>query len=107
MKVICFDIGGTQIRAALAADNGLIEVKRAPTRADGDPARLLSQIKEMYQALGADADVFALGCPGPVQGGKMLGSPPLRIAGDIDFQSEIKSFFKNPVFVANDLNMAT
>jgi glucokinase len=103
MQVACFDVGGTNVRAAIVGPGGILESHTEATNAANESA-LFQQIQKLLSAFSEKYSAIALGCPGPTVGTKMYGSKPLNFHNVVDFSKA----FKNdcPVFVANDLNMA-
>jgi len=111
MEVIeCYDLGGTNIRGALVANNRPeIILSKSVRTARGNKKRILKQILEISAFLrGSNEKVIAvsLGVPGPVVDGIMQKSPPLNLSNSLDFSSELSRELKEPIYVDNDLNSA-
>jgi glucokinase len=113
--VECYDIGGTNIRAALIVDgqiNGSFINERTEKTSVGS---LVQQIKRISTSLRKShqeipliqIQAASLAFPGPVEGMKLMGSKPLDFDEEIDFFSLLGDFFNIPLIVGNDLNMAS
>ncbi len=108
MNVLCFDIGGTQLRGArFNRPREFDRVLRARSPR-GDSKRLMTEIIEMAQELGKSSpfDAISIGCPGPVSATTMNGSKPLELTENINFQALLEPTFRVPIYVHNDLQMA-
>ncbi len=112
-RYIVIDLGGTQIRAALAtAPKRLHQVVRVETLADRGPDAVLDRIEAtVRQAAGeAWADVHAVGiaAPGPVDPwrGIMLDAPNMPGWEDLPLRDRLSSRLERPVTVGNDANLA-
>tara|TARA_Y100000310_G_scaffold186269_1_gene186343 strand:- start:2416 stop:3300 length:885 start_codon:yes stop_codon:yes gene_type:complete len=105
----CYDIGGTNIRAALIHDGEILLLKKVKTH----PKELISQIKILSKYLREESSKLnikhkiksvSIALPGIVKNNILLNAPPLHINKEIDFEKELK--FKEPLFIDNDLNIA-
>ncbi len=110
----CFDIGGTNIRGALIEDGKIKGSVCFESSQRNDPEALTQQIKNISKIIRAretDLDVekikaVSIGVPGPVEGDIMYGSEPLEIEERVNFPYRLKDYFKIPVLLENDMNMA-
>jgi|TARA_B100000959_G_scaffold281160_1_gene344598 predicted NBD/HSP70 family sugar kinase len=108
----CYDIGGTNIRGALIADGRIQKLSFNVETIKGNIASLVQQVKNISTALRKQLNhqnrvkAVSMGVPGPVKNGIMLGSKPLNIGEDVEFQYLLGDYFNVPLIVGNDLNMA-
>jgi glucokinase len=110
----CFDIGGTNIRGALIEDGKIKGSVCFETSIRNDPDALTRQIKSISKVIRGkqtDFDVekikaVSIGVPGPVEGDIMYGSKPLEIEERVNFSHRLKDYYKIPVLLENDMNMA-
>jgi len=110
--VVAADVGGTQMRAALVDEDGmLLERRAAPTpRHAGVPAALI----ELVRAVGADREHGApshavVGLPGSIDydAGRLLWAPNLPPQWpDLLSADQLSSSLDLPVHVANDADLA-
>jgi glucokinase len=111
----CYDIGGTNIRAAYIADGQLeepfINEKTEKNNVDSlirQIKRISSSLKEAHPEIASSQiQAASLAFPGPVEGTKLLGSKPLEFDEEIDFHDHLGEFFNIPLIIGNDLNMAS
>ena len=109
----CYDIGGTNIRGALIADGHIQKPSVNMETTKGNIASLVQQIKNISTALRKQLNhqnrvtAISVAVPGPVKNGIMLGSKPLDIDKDVEFQHLLGDYFNVPLIVGNDLNMAS
>ena len=111
MQFIGVDLGGTQIRAALAGDDGVIERRIATsTLADEGPEAVIARICTQIEEVWGDAPVAAigLGAPGPTDpyAGIVLVAPNLSGWHNIPLRGLLTRRFGVPVFLGNDANLA-
>jgi glucokinase len=111
----CYDIGGTNIRAAFIVngclDKTFVNEKTEKTRVGS----LVDQIKRISSSLRkahpeiptSQIKAASLAFPGPVEGTRLLGSKPLDFDEEIDFNCLLGDFFNIPLIMGNDLNMAS
>ncbi len=111
----CYDIGGTNIRAALIINGKIKEpflIERTDKRTRNS---LINQIKSLSTILRKkhpkispkQINATSMAVPGPVKHLKMLGSQPLEMKNTLDFGKSLKEFFESPLVVDNDLNVAS
>lgn len=111
--IIGVDLGGTQIRAALADAQGkIIQRVSQPTIADEGPEAVLGRIKEaIRRVLPAEIGrVSAIGfaAPGPLDPWKgiIMDAPNLPGWKNVPLKDLMGEEFDLPVFVGNDANLA-
>jgi glucokinase len=109
-RALALDLGGTQVRAALVAEDGTVQRRMAlPTDVAGGPAAVLDQFEHMVaQLAGADGlhGLTALGvaAPGPLDSdtGTILGIPTLPGWEDFPLRAAVQRRFGWPVIVEGD-----
>lgn len=109
MYIIALDIGGTNTRAAIAAEDGkLLEVVKERTlRHDKDI--FITQVKGIITQLDLskyDPIAISIGVPGRVRQNGYIDELPNIGIKDIDLVSALENTFKLPVSVRNDAEMA-
>lgn len=110
----CFDIGGTNIRGVLIEDGKIKGSVYIEASIRNDPGALIQQIQKISKTIrGRETDLdvekiraVSIGVPGPVEGDIMFGSKPLEIEERVNFPYRLKDYFKIPVLLENDMNMA-
>jgi glucokinase len=111
----CYDIGGTNIRAAFIV-NGKLKRPFVNERTNkSNIVSLVQQIQRISSSLRKKHPVFSAGqimaaslaFPGPVEGTKLLGSKPLEFDEEIDLQNLLGDYFNIPLIIGNDINMAS
>ena len=113
--IIGVDLGGTQLRAALAGEQGAIyDEVRVRTAADDGPAAVIDQIvacvAQVRAALpeGAQLAGMGVGAPGPLDplAGLVLGPPQLRGWDEVPLRALLADRTGLPVELGNDANAA-
>jgi glucokinase len=109
--VIGIDLGGTQMRAAMAdAYGNILRRETAPTLAHEGPDAVLARLKQLVaQALRDDKPAaVAVGAPGPTDPyrGVVLMGPNLPGWRNVNLREILGEAFGAPVFVGNDANLA-
>jgi glucokinase len=111
VQLVGVDLGGTQIRAALADANGVMQRRVATlTLADEGPEavieRICAQIEEARQ--GATIGAIGLGAPGPTDPyeGVVLVAPNMPGWVNIPLRKILTQRFGVPVVIGNDANVA-
>ena len=65
--IIGIDLGGTNVRAGLVGEDGMVRLERRAVRADGAVEEVLDQLYEVTDALEAGPVAgIGIGVPGPV-----------------------------------------
>lgn len=112
-SVLGYDIGGTKVRAALAAPDGTVLAERmVPSERPG--ARLIDQVGRLAGELRATAGnppgpvCAALGLPGtPDPGtGRVSRCPAFPDLADVDARAAFATALGCPVVLHNDVNLA-
>ncbi|HEV3234963.1 MAG TPA: ROK family protein [Candidatus Dormibacteraeota bacterium] len=114
--VFGLDIGGTQLRAAIAADTGdVIDLRRTETDPGQGPeaavATLVSMMDELATAQGIrveDADAIGAGLPGPTdpEEGLLFNPPHLPLWRNVRFAQMLEDATGVPAHVRNDAQLA-
>jgi glucokinase len=111
IQLVGVDLGGTQIRAALADADGVMQRRVATlTLADEGPEavieRICTQIEEARQ--GATIGAIGLGAPGPTDPyeGVVLVAPNMPGWVNIPLRRILTQRFGVPVVIGNDANVA-
>ena len=111
----CYDIGGTNIRAALIVDGKIEEPFINEKTEKNNVGSLVQQIKRISSSLRkahpeaplSQIQAASMALPGPVEGMILLGSKPLEFDEEIDFSCLLGDYFNVPLLIGNDLNMAS
>ncbi|MEJ2560635.1 MAG: ROK family protein, partial [Anaerolineae bacterium] len=110
---IVVDLGGTQIRAALATSpNRLYQTIRMETLADQGPdvviRRLESAVRQVAGETWADVDAIGIVSPGPLDPwlGVILEAPNLPGWENLPLKDRLSSSLNRPVVLGNDANFA-
>jgi glucokinase len=109
MNILCLDIGGTNLRAAIIGKKGpvLQRIQSTPYKKSTAMLKMcLCLIKDIKNNYNFKINAISIGCAGPVKNSIMEGSKPMGISKSIDFKKFLLPHFKIPIFVANDLQMA-
>jgi glucokinase len=105
------DLGGTQVRVALADSEGTIHSSvRTQTPLLGTPARLVEWAAEQisHRGHGERVTAGAIGAPGPVDGkrGALVNPPNLPGWQNVPLGSMLSEAIGAPVHLENDANLA-
>ena len=111
MQLLGVDLGGTQIRAALADENGAMRTRVATlTLADEGPEAVIGRICAQIELAmeGHKVTAIGLGAPGPTDPyeGVVLVGPNLPGWHNIPLRQVLAQRFGVPVFIGNDANLA-
>src|SRR5512143_3819670 len=111
MQLLGVDLGGTQIRAALADENGVMRTRVATlTLADEGPDAVIERICAQIDLAmeGQKVTAIGLGAPGPTDPyeGVVLVGPNLPGWHNIPLRQVLALRFGVPVFIGNDANLA-
>jgi glucokinase len=107
---IAIDIGGTQIRAALFTDEGIVPSQIEKISTSGDQSTLdrlcdliarIWPVNEEISAIG----VAAAGAVDPFRG-IVISAPNIKGWIDVPLRDHIRNCFHVPVFIGNDANLA-
>lgn len=111
---LAFDLGGTDLRAALVTRDGVVhQALTVPTKASGGVEVILDQMTGLagqLLATGADGGIagIGLGAPGPLDpaAGLMIAPPTLAGWRDVSIARLLSDRLGHPVALDNDANMA-
>ena len=111
MQLVGVDLGGTQIRAALASADGVMQRREATlTLADEGPDAVIERICAQIELAmeGAQVAAIGLGAPGPTDpyAGVVLVAPNMQGWHNIPLRQLLALRFGVPVFIGNDANLA-
>jgi glucokinase len=111
MQLMGVDLGGTQIRAALADEEGVMQTRVATlTLADEGPAAVIERICAQIELAqeGQKITAIGLGAPGPTDPyeGVVLVAPNLPGWHNVPLRQILAQRFGVPVFIGNDANLA-
>ena len=111
MQLVGVDLGGTQIRAALASADGVMERRVATlTLADEGPDAVIERICAQIELAmeGEQVAAIGLGAPGPTDpyAGVVLVAPNMPGWHNIPLRQLLSLRFGMPVFLGNDANLA-
>ncbi len=109
MTILCLDIGGTQLRAALFDRNDrLLQQKRIPTLAHEGRVtqRIFDLVADIWPSH-APVEAISAAVPGPITpAGRILSAPNVPEWQDFPLQESLQKRFGVPVLLANDANLA-
>ena len=109
MYILCLDIGGTNLRAAIIGRKGVVSEANEITPNSNSIAMLkkcLDIANQLYNKFSYKINAISIGCAGPVKNSIMENSKPMGIAKPVDIIKFLSMYFKIPIFLANDLQMA-
>lgn len=111
MQLVGVDLGGTQIRAALAGADGVMQRRVATlTLADEGPDAVIERICAQIEVAkeGTQVAAIGLGAPGPTDPyeGVVLVAPNMPGWHNIPLRGLLARRFGVPVFIGNDANLA-
>lgn len=103
---IGIDVGGTNIKAGLVFKNRVIKKINIPTHADTNPEECINQIKTAIKYFVRMSSAIGIGIAGIIdsRNGIVRYSPNLKGWHNIKLVSILKSEFKKPVSILNDVN---
>ncbi|MBI2109955.1 ROK family protein [Candidatus Woesearchaeota archaeon] len=106
-RIIGFDVGGSNIRAANYTSDGRICIKRICDSVIGDKSGLLGTIRNLVKNPDNyfKGDIYSFGLPGPVHDQTLLRAPPLELNEPIS-ASELEDLLDGTVVFNNDVNNA-
>ncbi|WP_065107510.1 ROK family protein [Streptobacillus moniliformis] len=108
MKIICFDIGGTNIKYAIIEDISNIEVKTIETRITKDDNYILEDVLKIIE-LNKDVKAVGISTAGVVNsktGEVIFAGPTIPKYTGTKFKEIIEAKFGIETFVENDVNSA-
>jgi polyphosphate glucokinase len=109
LRILCIDVGGTGLKAAIVNDAGKLLTKpaRVATPVGGTPNEIVETLARLAAPLGK-YDCVSVGFPGVVRKGKVLTAPNLHNAGwkGFDLRAALRKTLGRPVRVGNDADVA-
>lgn len=108
MYVVAIDYGGTNVRAALIDKNCQMFSRIQEKTRPGSKGVFLNQVVGLIRKLKLEEDPLAIviGVPGRVQKSGLIDELPNVNVTDIDLKSHLEKFFKVPIFIKNDAEVA-
>ncbi|MBB3609628.1 ROK family protein [Rhizobium sp. BK602] len=111
---LAFDLGGTELRAALVDEDGnLLSFSAVPTQAAGGPDAVIRQIELLAAAVAAETPDLVpvgigIGAPGPLdpEAGVVIAAPTLTGWHEVPLADILSNRFQLPVRLENDANAA-
>jgi glucokinase len=112
---LCFDLGGTNIKAGIIDEVGNIHIKKnIPTKVEGNLEGVLQQFKEIAEGLMDEIDVnpekirgIGLGIPGFVEMEEGFITEAVNLGWhDVPITKKMAEYIHYPSFVINDANGA-
>ncbi len=107
-RILCIDVGGTGLKAAVISPAGKFLVKRvrAKTPKDRKPKEIVAALVELTAPLGA-FDHVTIGFPGVVKRGTVISAPHFGTADwkGFDLQAAMRKVLRKPVKVLNDADV--
>jgi polyphosphate glucokinase len=107
-RILCIDIGGTGLKAAVIATTGryLTERVRIKTPKHRKPRHIVAALTELIEPLGA-FDAVTVGFPGMVRKGKVLSTPHFGTRDWHGFAMEaaLRKAWRKPVKLLNDADV--
>jgi len=111
---LAFDLGGTELRAALIDDAGcLLSFSSLSTDAAGGPAAVIRQIEQLAETVLAETPGLSpigigIGAPGPLDpdAGVVIAAPTLVGWHEVPLAEILQNHFQLPVRLENDANAA-
>jgi polyphosphate glucokinase len=110
LRILCFDIGGTGVKAMLLDESGvrLSDRIRVPTPQPATPAAVLAVLREIsvMDQIHKKFDRISAGFPGVVKGGKTIDAPNLDKGWkNFPLQDTLQKELGVPARVANDADI--
>src|SRR6201991_3660375 len=107
-RILCIDVGGTGLKAAVIAPNGKYLGKRGrgKTPKRRKPAQIVKALTELAAPLGR-FDHVTIGFPGMIRGGKVMTAPAFGTDDwkGFDLAGAMQRRFATPVKVLNDADV--
>jgi len=107
-RILCIDVGGTGLKAAVISPKGVYLVKRVrlKTPKRRKPAQIVKALAELAAPLGS-FDHVTIGFPGMVRSGKVISAPAFgtRDWKGFDLSAAAAKQFGTPVKVLNDADV--
>jgi polyphosphate glucokinase len=107
-RILCIDVGGAGLKAAIVGPRGKFLVKRVRVKTPKvrKPRQIVAALRDLTAPLGA-FDHATIGFPGVIKRGKVISAPNFGThdwAG-FDLQAAMQKILKKPVKVLNDADV--
>jgi polyphosphate glucokinase len=107
-RILCFDVGGTGLKAAIIGPSGkfIVPRLRVKTPRNRTPKKIVPLLVDMAQKLGK-FDHVTVGFPGMVRNGKIITAPSYGTKDwhGFDLAGALRKTLKKPVKVLNDADV--
>jgi polyphosphate glucokinase len=107
-RILCIDIGGNGLKAAIVGADGkfLVERVRIKTPKDRRPRKIVPLLLDLVKPLGR-FDHVTIGFPGVVKNGRVIAAPNMGTKHWKNFplEAEMKKRLKKPVRLLNDADV--
>ena len=107
-RILCIDVGGTGLKAAVIAPNGKYLVKRVRVRTPKrrKPAQIVKALAELVAPLGP-FDHVTIGFPGMIRNGRVMTAPAFgsRDWAGFDLAGAMQKRLRKPVKLLNDADV--
>ena len=107
-RILCIDVGGTGLKAAVIAPNGKYLVKRVRVKTPKrrKPREIVKALTDLAAPMGA-FDHVTIGFPGMVRGGKVISAPAFGTKDwkGFDLAMALQKRFGVPVKLLNDADV--
>lgn len=108
MYVVAIDYGGTNVRAALIDKSCQTHFRVQEKTRPGSKGVFLNQIVGLIRKLKLEEEPLAIviGVPGRVRKNGLIDELPNVNVTNIDLKSHLRKFFKAPIYIKNDAEIA-
>lgn len=109
MLIAGIDLGGTEIKAGLVNENGIIKKVNIPTEVKRGSDKIVKNIVETIKMLGEDVDAIGIGSPGMIdrKNGIVKYSPNFPQWHDFELGKRVFDLTNKKLFIENDANAFT
>jgi polyphosphate glucokinase len=106
-RILCFDVGGTGLKAAIIAPTGKFIVPRLRVKTPGHrtPKKIVPLLVDMAKTLGK-FDAVTIGFPGMIKNGRVISAPSFGSDWHgFNLAGEMRKRLKKPVKLLNDADV--
>src|SRR3982750_1455118 len=107
-RILCIDVGGSGLKAAVISPRGTFLVKRVriKTPKHRKPGDIVKALKELVAPLGS-FDHVTIGFPGMVKGGRVVSAPHFGTEDwkGFDLAGAMRKEWKRPIKLLNDADV--